>query len=139
MFQTPDVEYCQNNGIICFRPTPTGRLGSLVKLTKSNEPRVWSFGDSTLWTDANGDERIDHIMRGALCGSYQAGNDFQATCHELGLTMQSAGFFVPFSNGRYRNATFNKDGAPTADFPEEELRLMRWDLPTQQQLMELLK
>lgn len=134
MYQSsPDVVYDQNNGVIAVKPTATGRLAKLVRRTADGSERVWVFADLDTWTDVYGNERIDHRRRGVTNGTHYDGRLFLDICGELGLKVQSQGFFVPFSNSQRRHGQF-RDGAPTADYTEEELRLTRWDLPSRADL-----
>lgn len=132
-----DLEYDQNNGVLAIRPSRNGRLKSLIKSTTDGSDRVWVFKDVGTWRDEHGDERIDHRARGVVNGTYEEGQTFLAMCTLLGLVVESGGFFVPFSNGQRRHGTFG-DGKPFADYYESELKLMRWDLPTREQLKKLL-
>ncbi|MBI4132995.1 hypothetical protein HY478_00105 [Candidatus Uhrbacteria bacterium] len=131
--QNPDVVYNQNNGTLAVWPTHTGRLAQFEKRTKGDEERSWVFADAHPFIDDDGYERIDHITRGVVCGTLAEGYAFLDQCRELGFTVQSGGGFVPFSNSQRRHAT-DATGKPMSDYPETELRLMRWDLPTQADL-----
>lgn len=143
-----DIEYDQNNGVIAIQPTKNGKLSRLVKETngvmasKSPEERCWVFADSYVYTDEAGEERIDHRRRGVVCGTYADGQAFLKMCSEIGLNVRSGGLFVPFSNGQRRNAHVLRPTPYTheymSDYPEEELRLMRWDLPSREDLMKII-
>lgn len=134
MHQNPDIQYFQNNGVLAVRPGKTGRLSHLVRQTRKGDERVWVFADSCLYKDDDGDEHIDHRERGVVCGTYNEGQQFLAMCRELGFTVQSVGFFVPFSNGQRRHAPDPRGGPDMCDWPEDELKLMRWDLPSRTDL-----
>ncbi|GEM_PF-3843894 len=131
----PDVICSQNNGVLAVKPTPTGKLRSLVLLVQSTrDERVWVFLDPTTFEDNNGgDLRVDHKMRGVSSGTHYDGMKFIALCRKLGLLVTYEGFFVPFSNGQRRCAT-DRHGQPMADYSEEELKRMRWDLPNEADL-----
>lgn len=132
-----DLVYEQNNGVIAVMPTDNGRLAGLVKKTNAGDDRVWVFRDTHIWHDDDGDERIDHHARGVVCGTFAEGRAFLNTCNGLGLSFR-CGLFVPFSNGQHRYGRFS-DGEPANDWSEDELKLMRWDLPTEEQLKALLE
>jgi hypothetical protein len=134
---TPDLEYFQNNGVIAIRPTQGGRLACLRKQTKGSKDRVWVFADATIWHDDDGDERINHHRRGVVCGTYAQGHAFIETCRELGLSVVSSGFYVPFSRGELRYGRWG-DGTPVSDYDADELKRMRWDLPSKALLKEIL-
>lgn len=130
----PDLEYSNNNGVVAIKPTPTGKLRGLVLRTFSaRDERVWIFMDYHTFQDDNGDLRLDHKSRGVSCGTYNDGERFLDLCRKLGLVVSATGFFVPFSNGQ-RRLVIDRTGKPMADYTETELKLMRWDLPTESQL-----
>ena len=132
-----DIEYCQNNGTVAIRPTAHGNLASLVKKTKAEHERVWVFKDYHTWEDEDGDMMIDFIARGVSCGRYRDADTFLAMCRELDLRVESASFFVPFSNGHHRSGE-DSDGKQIYTYLETELKLARLDLPTAAQIMEVI-
>ena len=143
--QVCDLEYGSNNGTIAIRPSRNGRLSKLVKTMKlakddytCEEERVWVFRDPYVYSDKNGNERINHITRGVVCGTYKQGELFMEMAKNLGLDVQYRGLFVPFSNGQPRLGHFSEDKKPFADYSENELAHMRWDLPTKEELTALL-
>ena len=75
-------------------------------------------------------------------GTYEEGRKFLDMCAELGLTVQSVGRFVPFSNGKNGTGSFAdavfKNGRFNPDYLEDELKLMRWDLPTREELERMI-
>lgn len=145
MDQNCDLEYYQNNGVIAVRPSETGCLVSLVKKTRDGQQRVWVFCIDSMWIDEDGDERLNHHRKGVSNGTYREGGAFLEMCRELGLSVESHGFFVPFSNGESRRAltgqvgskyerSLTTDGKSLSDYDEGELKLARWDLPTREEL-----
>ncbi len=137
----PEVEYDQNNGTLAVRPAATGRLKSLIKQASGGYDRTWVFKDVPVYRDNDGDERICHHLRGVVVGTYDEGMKFLAMCKEIGLIVTNAGMFVPFSNGERREGSSlrPKYEYNMTDFQECELKVMRWDLPTRAQLLEILK
>ncbi len=136
--QIADFVYAQNNGTLSVWPTFNGKVKSLCKITHSRaEERPWTFGDPNTWKDEDGNERMDHTVKGTLCGNFNEGHAFVQLCRDLGYNVLPGGGFVPFSNGHMRDGYFN-DGAPFNEYTERELSLMRWDLPTKKDLEELL-
>ncbi len=133
MYLNPDIEYDQNNGVLAVRPGRTGRFHHRVAYTRDHFERVWVFCDLDTYTDDGGYERFDHVRKGVMVGSLEAGRGFLQLCRGFGFTVENQGFFVPFSNGRRRFGTF-RDGGPFADFTQEELRLARLDLLTDEEL-----
>ena len=135
-----DLEYCQNNCTIAIRPSRTGRLKGLVRTTADDTDRVWVFKSVESYTDDDGDERIDHGTLGLVSGYFSDGGKFLHMCRELGLVVQSSGFFVPFSNGKHRYGTVGHgdEAGPTSEYYESELKMARWDLPTRDQLVLVL-
>ncbi|MFH0831192.1 MAG: hypothetical protein V1895_03995 [Parcubacteria group bacterium] len=138
-YQNPDLICGSNNGVLAIAPTKSGRLARLVKKTKAGRERVWTFSKPHVWEDEDGDERIDHKDRGALTGNSADGQAFLMLCYDLGIRANYSGLYVPFSNGMRRYGRFEEDDKPTNDYTESELKLARWDLPTRQQLEDILK
>jgi len=134
-----DLRYDLNNDTLAIRPSVAGRLSGLVKMTVAGDERVWTFADDHVWKDANGDERLEHHRKGVVCGTYKQGKAFMAMCEELGLTLDY-GLFVPFSNGQraHGRLTWPEPDEPTSDYLAAELKLMRWDLPTREELEAVL-
>lgn len=135
-----DVNYDQNNGTIAIEPTRSGLLAAMV-LTyrnpdedgRNDNRRVWVFTDPYVWTDENGNERIDHHTCGLTCGSHQDGHYFLEMCRKIGLNVRRDGMFVPLSNGQRRYGHFH-DNKPFNDYGEDEQVCVRWDLPNEQEL-----
>ncbi|MEI7741721.1 MAG: hypothetical protein WCJ29_04405 [bacterium] len=134
-----DIEYCQNNGTLAIFPTTNGRLQEFVKQTKAGVYRVWSFADTPSFKNDDGDECVDHIMRGVLNGSYAAGREFLAACERLGFRVQSGNCFVPFSNGRRccGSVHYGNVERPISDFMASELVIARDDLPSLELLAQM--
>ena len=134
-----DLEYSLNNDTLAIRPTRNGRLKDLVLTTVDDSERVWVFRNAVMWTDDDGDERIDHITRGVVNGTFEQGREFLVMCKEVGFVALCSGFFVPFSNGQKRIGKFGSGdkAEPCNDFYEDELKLVRWDLPSRDRLSEL--
>lgn len=133
-----DLEHDYNNSILAVRPSENGRLAALVKKAGGHD-RVWCFSDTREepFFDDAGCERVPHLIRGVTNGTYDEGQSFLDMCRQLKLVVQPGSFFVPFSNGARRWGQ-DQDGEDMADWSLEELRLARMDLPTEQQLRELL-
>lgn len=137
-----DLEYCINNGVLSIRPSRLGHLASLCLTTKRGVERAWTFGDVRTYKDADGDERIFHNLRGALNGTVQEGRDFMEMCKDLGLIVQAGSFGVPFSNGPDVYGHLSNGHGVTVkmdDYSPEELKMMRWDLPTRTQIAALAR
>ena len=139
-----DIVYYVNNGVMAVKPVLGSRLDKLVRRAKSEEKlspwqleQAWIFADPTTWRDAYGNDRTDHRQRGVVCGTYNEGHEFLDLCRRIGLRVEHGDLFVPCSNGQYRHGSF-VDGAAFEDYPEHELRLVRYDLPTEVTLRELL-
>jgi hypothetical protein len=141
MRQRPDIECCRNNGTVAIRPTEHGRLAKLVKRTSDGEQKVWIFHDVTKFHDDDGDQLFDHIRRGVSVGDLEAAEKFVDMCkYDLHLCVQNVGFFVPCSNAQQRYGKFDDvDRTPFADYRQAELKVVRIDLPTKEQLIELLE
>ena len=139
-----DLVYCQNNGTIAVKPTPSGRLVSLIKKTMNGEDRVWVFKDASVHTDPLGNEVVDRVIRGVVCGSYKDGSRFLDLCRDSGLIVESGGFVVPFSNGTRVTADVGSHCSGQTrekylyDWSQDEVVLMRWDLPAAEDLSDLL-
>lgn len=127
-FGNPDIEYSNNNQVIAIRPTQTGCLKDLVSLTTDANQRLWIFSDVPEWTDSQDNKIIDYQMRGVIVGNYDAGRDFINACHDAGLQCKNTNFSVPFSNGKF-DSTWHPG----------EIRLIRIDLPTIEQIKESLQ
>lgn len=135
----PDLVVCKHNFTVGVKPTGSGRLTALVKLTAHRAERVWVFKDTTVHL-TRGDEVIDHKVRGLVVGNINDYERFFSMCKSFGLTIQSQGFRVPLANGMIAvgssDARFSyKD---IQDFSREEIVRCRWDLPTREDLENIL-
>ena len=133
-----DLEISSNNGVTAVRPAENGRLSRLVRKTQDGTQEVWVFCDATTWTDGDGDERIHHHKRGLTCGNSHDFTKFMCLCrHDFNLVIQSAGFFVPLSNGE-RDVGQSHDDKPLADYSDAEQKIVRLDLPDREILERIL-
>ena len=141
-----DLEFCQNNRTLAIRPGQGGRLSHLVRFInnsdelKDNSQRSWIFKDPDVYTDSDGNERIDHITRGVTCGFLKQGYEFLQICKDVGLFAREKDFFVPFSNVQKSSGIFaylhpDRKEEVKPEFSQTDLVLMRWDLPTGNQLV----
>lgn len=142
-----DIEFHRHNGVLAIRPGPTGRLRSLVKLTKEDEgerprQRVWLFANAHVSAGLRGNERIDHVMRGVICGSLQEGLEFLERCRTREeLEVVDVGMRVPCSNGYAfeSRCTLDRFVQIVQDFTLLELEMVRWDFPNELLLRAILE
>lgn len=155
---TPDLEYCQNNGVISLRPTATGRLKHLVAkgqgviyLGTGEGPRgdgyghgkfdrVWVFLDPFCYIDEMGNELVDAETRGLSVGTMEDWDRFCELCKKIGFILRSASFYVPLSNGKKESWVRRSGSKEThASHSHDEVAHCRWDLPSEAQLIKAFK
>ncbi len=138
-----ELHFWNNNRVLAIVPTRFGRLYRLFTFTSDDEEKPWVFSDPRTWIDPEtGDEMVDHHHRGVMNGTLQEGKDFLEMCRQLGIDVREASLDVPFSNGQKRRGRFYagkfyhrgefRQGSDKGfnDFPRDELRRVRLDLPS---------
>ena len=136
-----DLSHCYNNGVLSVLPSGVGALKSLSRKTQDGTGRSWNFADVNTWTDDDGDERLDHRLRGLLNGSHEDGQKFLQMCRSLGLVVMQESFMVPFSNGPLLTGTVGNNVHGKCEVNEytlRELKMARADLPTRDQMAALI-
>lgn len=133
-----------------FRSSRGGRLSPLFKATAKGNPRSWCFADFSSWKNQDGDELFDVVRRGVMVGSLEEGRKFLRLLNDLGLSSEEW-VYVPFSNGQPLVATVREQryGSPRLSQGEREKRhlsaywmdeliIARLDLPTEEQLRQIV-
>lgn len=137
----PDIEIDNNNGVTAVAVVRNGRLASLIKETCDHKVQVWLFSNVAEVEDDTGFSVVDHITRGVMTGNRDDLAQFLKLCERLGVKIRRGSLYVPCSNGHLRHGIFRDrfgSGDRFSDFTDEELRMVRVDLPTEQQLMTAL-
>lgn len=119
---TIDLEYFQNNGVLCVRPARSGVLSHLVRDTAEGHEEAWVFVN----TD-------DEVLTDLRTGTYDMGQEFIKACRDMGLSVKSSGFFVPFSNGH--NVRVVVEGEVSWKFFDSEINIVRQTPPNLEEIL----